>query len=771
MGRALGTAAVGLVLLTAGQAGAGNNEHCWPAGPGEPPGEAAGAAGFSQAAVERAVRRAAGYLWKARNADGSWSSGHNGAYPTGATALAACALLTAGADRDRRGEMQATLGWLARTQDAKTYSLGLRCNVWHLADRRDPAGPWKAQLRKDAGLLIGHTAAGASSYPATDDGLKRWDNSNTQYAVLGAWAAMMATGEVPARYWRLVWEHWKACQSRDGGWGYEKGGKSTATMTAGGVASMLVCFECLHADQFVHCRARVANRPVEAAMEWMDRNFAAALAGGGGLLGHGDLHYFLYGVERVGLASGQKYFGAQDWYKLGAGRLLAAQKPDGSWSGKFGPVASTSFALLFLARGQQAVAFNKLQHDGDWNNRPRDLAGLTRWLNRDRVTLEKDLHWQVVNFQVPVEEWHDAPILYVSGCRDPNFTDEQLDRLRTFVWQGGTIFSTAQCGGRAFSAAMRAACAKLFPACPLRRLPRGHVLFTLAGPMPAPPAVEEASNGIRPLLLHSDEDLSLAWQQQLKRIEAPRFQIADCVVRYVTDMGRLRPRGAAHWPADPRATGPSVRLVRVRHAGNWDPEPLAYERFARLLGAEAGVRLEVAAPVEMGQLASCDAKLAAMTGTEAFAAGPAEHEQIKRFCSGGGTLVIDAAGGSREFADSAEALLRAVFGRTAVSRLSSQAELYRAAGFGVEPAEYRRQARIVLGRKHGPDLRGVVVGGRVAVVFSKEDITGGLVGCECYSSVGYAPAAAYALMRNCVFHAAGVRPAAAGAKPAGAARN
>jgi len=707
---------------------------------------------FSGRAVEQAIERAKDYLWRARGGEGSWPSKHNGKYPTGASALAAYALLASGVDPKVNKDIVTTLEWLAKTPDTYTYSLGLRCNAWYLANKMT-GGRWREPFRKDLRPLLAYTANGAYNYPVTDPGTGRWDNSNSQYGLLGTWAGKMANEEIPEQYWKLVMRHWTGCQNADGGWGYQSG-NSSATMTAGGVASVFVCFDSLLSDKFVGCNVSQEYKPIADGLEWMDRNFVAAL-GGGGLMGHGDLYYYLYGVERVGLASGYKYFGTHDWYKLGAMRLLQSQG-GGSWRGKFDEIVSTSYALLFLVRGRDPIPFNKLQFDTDWNNRPRDLAGLTRWMSD---SLERTLNWQIINLKVPVEEWHDAPILYISGSLDPNFSDEQIGKLRTFVWQGGTIFSVTECGGRGFSQGIRKAYARMFPDYPMRQVPRDHPLYVIQAKLLGSPPFYTVENGVRPLVIHTDVDLSKAWQLQMKQTEHRSFQAASNVMMYVTDMGQLRARGVSHWPPAHDADGPTIRVVRIRYKGIWDPEPLAYERFKRLLAIQARVKLEVLGPVEMAQVNTTGAKIAALTGTDAFTTTAEDRGEMKKFIESGGTLIVDGGGGSAAFNEAAEVLLRAMFGRDAIRPLSSRAEVYRIPGFVITSVKYRRQAKVILGRVRVPNLRGVMVGQRVGAIFSKEDITGGLVGCPCYSSIGYEPTSAYEVMRNCLLYAAKVTPA------------
>ena len=76
---------------------------------------------------------------------------------------------------------------------------------------------------------------------------------------------------------------------------------------------------------------------------------------------------------------------------------------------------------------------------------------------------------------------------------------------------------------------------------------------------------------------------------------------------------------------------------------------------------------------------------------------------------------------------------------------------------------YRRKARIERGLTDAPNLRAVMINGRPGVLFSTEDMTGGLVGCPSYGCAGYQPESCYALLRNAiVFGANGGRRTARG---------
>jgi hypothetical protein len=67
--------------------------------------------------------------------------------------------------------------------------------------------------------------------------------------------------------------------------------------------------------------------------------------------------YYLYGLERAGILTGNEKFGTHPWYSDGVHLLLDAQKPDGSWAlddwGK--DTWDTCFALLFLKRATRPL--------------------------------------------------------------------------------------------------------------------------------------------------------------------------------------------------------------------------------------------------------------------------------------------------------------------------------------------------------------------------------------------------------------------------------
>ncbi len=729
---------------------------------------------FSDEAVEAAIDKGVEFILSQQKPDGSWptvDAARDEEYTVAPTAICVYALLESGLKpTDKR--MAKALEFLGKTRSEMTYCHAFRALAYAAALKYDPR--YHEPLRKDVRTLIlsiykdgGYTYYARGRMPTKKDfsGFTGGcDQSNAQYGLLGVWAGARHNEEIPRKYWELSLRYWMKTQFPDGGWAYSVKGrpKPYLAMTLAGLASVYVCTDNLFAARHISCRGNPGFPAAERAMDWVTKHYASVFKQ------DSWFYYTMYGVERVGLATGYKYFGKHDWYKQGAVELLRRQDADGSWTkggGKNsgGKQSRTCYAILFLLRGRQPVLFNRLEYDGDWNNRPRALANLTRWFTR---TFERDVHWQIINLDTPVEQWHDAPILVISGAKAPTFTDTDLAKLRTFVHQGGSLLSITECRGGAFDEGMREVYKKLFPDYPLADAPRDHPMYTAYERLGGQPAMSIVSNGARPLAVHTTDDLTRPWQAQRHRSEKRLFDAAANIVAYTNDKlalaGGLRFRGTTLWPAEPKVEPERTATVaRIRHAANCDPEPLAHERFARLMLQRTRTKVDVLDPVPPSELDGTKAKLALLTGTGRLAMDDTERAALKAWVEAGGTLLIDAAGGDEAFAESAEAMVADLFGRTRT--LTSAAPFYKLDGYEIDEAHYRRITRTKLGNTTVPRLRGSLLQGRPAVLLSREDITCGLLGNPSYTVDGYTPETAYELLRNVVLWMTETRPAKADA--------
>jgi Domain of unknown function (DUF4159) len=724
--------------------------------------------------VDNAINKAKAYLY-AHQKNGTWEE-----VPTpnpkggpadvnfgqwgGLTAISTYALLASGDRPSSQPALEAPIKFLMDARITGIYALGLQAQCWYFL----PSTPEiRRVLANDGDLLIKALGKkpqdhGLYSYTVAGD---TFHNSPSQYGVLGMWALNEAGLEVPTRYWDLIDETWRKYQAPDGGWAYHpkvdpKDNPVKASMTAAGVASLFITQNYLD----ISGNGTGTDAAIDKGLNWMSEHFKDVR----------DL-YTWYGVERIGTASGYKYFGTIDWFKAGSDLLIKTQKPDGSWDGNFGGVIpSTSFALLFLSRGRAPVVLNKLQYNIDgkpaiWNARRRDGANVSHWLSKQ---MERDLNWQIVNLEVPVEELHDSQILYLSGSQPLKFKLEEAQKLRTFIEEGGMILGNADNGNIEFANSFKKLGTQLFRDYEFRPLPVNHLIFT-GEQYPrtkwgSKPAVLGLSNGVRELmLLVPDADLGKQWQLRNEFVKPEDFQLMSDIFLYTIDKQNLQYKGASYIEtpdAKIKATR-NIKVARLKYTGNWDPEPGGWRRLAAVMHNHDKVDVDVqTVTLGDGSLIKPAAKpsikppnpnafnVAHMTGTVKFDLTTAQADELKKFVTTGGTLVIDAAGGSSEFATSAEAMLQKVFGSAANSLeedLKPEDPIFHMAGVDAGPIEYRTFARQVLGHDiHSAHLRGITIGGRLAVIYSREDLSEGLVGEPIDGVVGYSPKVATALMSD-----------------------
>jgi hypothetical protein len=745
--------------------------------------------------VEQALVKAKQYVYS-QHKNGTWEKSEKpeaksqdkltGSQWGGQTALAAYALLAASDNPNAEPKLAEAIKFLKGAKVGGTYALGVRCQVWALLPQTPEV---KALMRRDATALqtMMKTQGNAKGFYDYDARGSSYSLSRAQYAVLGMWGAAGSGAEVPLDYWRKVDAAWTGAQESDGGWRYQKGAREypvTAGMTAAGVATLLVAQEYLLADS-VACNGNPAAGAIDRGLAWLDQHFDQVAA---------EQEYereypfaTLYAVERVGVASGLKYFGRNDWYQKGADYLVKRQKSDGSWKGNgsyFGALPDTCFGILFLARGRAPLLMNKLQHGDqaeapadrsakpdalavlkklntkvDWNQRPRDVANLANWVS---TVAERDLNWQVLGPSASLRDLHDAPILYLSGTQPPKLGEETKSKLRQYVEGGGMIVANADCGGKHFAAAIQKLGSELFPKYAFRELPADHVLYTggvfRRDKWKSRPSVLGLSNGVRELmLLVPQADAGRVWQSRVVGGKEEAWQLGADVFFYAAGRKDLRYRGESHYvEADPKLQpAREITVARLEYNGNWDPEPGGWRRLAALLNNERQVKLSVR-PVKLGAWKlGGEIRLAHLTGTAAFKLDADARNELRKFIQSGGTLLVDAAGGSAAFADAAEAEVKALFPDARPAILPVAHPLYSSGAAKLEAVAYRPFAQRVVGGAKAPRLQAVTVGRRPAVFVSREDLSAGLVGHSVDGVIGYDPRSATEIMTRLVLFATG----------------
>jgi prenyltransferase beta subunit len=265
--------------------------------------------------VRDAIKHAVNFIEQQQRADGSWSD--YGGYPGGVTALCTLALLNAGVPADD-DHIQHALGRIERySRPQLTYVTALQTMVYCQANPKQ----YLARIQRNADWLEATQIKegpyrGGWSYPQGSG-----DNSNSQFALLALHEAEHAGATVRYEAWARAKAYWEEAQNVDGSWGYHKKTPGTGSMTCAGIASLIITSDRFRqpnvkvvGDQILCCqRADADDDRFERAMQWLGHTFT--VSGNPGYPGQLWLMYYLYGVERVGRMTAQRFLGKHDWYR------------------------------------------------------------------------------------------------------------------------------------------------------------------------------------------------------------------------------------------------------------------------------------------------------------------------------------------------------------------------------------------------------------------------------------------------------------------------
>ncbi len=628
-----------------------------------------------------------------------------------------------------------------------TYSISLRASALAVYARPED----RAALEADVRWLTLNHRDGAYTYGAAPARMPRdrWDNSNSQYGLLGVWSGAQAGVPVADDYWQAVQNHWVNAADVHGTWDYGGGTADgpTLSMTLAGIASLLVTRDYLDRIDGIDgtAAAGLYRLPaLDAGLDWLDDG-DHCLAG----IRNGHVGYTLYGLERVGLASGYKYFGDHDWYGELAAHLVAHQQPDGS----FGNRVDTAYGLLFLSRGRHPILFNKLRYAGDWNDRPGDVAHLARFAGGQ---LERPLNWQVVNVRRDGSDWLDAPVLYVSGRSPPTLAVRDYAALRDFALGGGLIFTHADGDSPAATAWAKDLARRCFPGRELAPVAKSDPLNAVVYHLKDPPPLLAVDNGSRVLMVHSPTDVAAAWQLDATADRRPAFELGVNVFAYAAGKRDLNNRLASPYVPPPPGQPRSTRTVaRLRYAGDWDPEPYAWTRFARLYQWRTGGGLS-SRPVDLDALEPGSYPAAFLTGTARQAFAPAEAAAARAYVAAGGVLVVDDCGGRAAFDRSVrQSLIPAAFPEATLAPLPPGHPALVPSRPGADDLRQLMPTRPYVMEATGTN-KVPVEGfrfGRGWVIYSPLDLTTGLLGTNTFGVLGYEPAYAAAFVKNVVLWA------------------
>jgi len=374
-----------------------------------------------QARIDKAVEKGAAWVKKRQLPDGNWKDKWEHAYKTGETALSLLTLLKCGTKPDDPA-IQKGFEWLLAQPFKKVYEVSISIlaveALYAPKDKPDAQNPYRTiakkafvnkadprvkdwLIRATQFLVESEKADGLWAYPDREA-----DVSNTQFALLAIKAAHRMGVKVDQEVFAKAAVYFIEKQEKSGsrvqdfdvpaadnpiddvedrkaaqkqreklkkegatqerpkssmqarGWSYKGSWGPRGSMTAAGVAALVICKSELENNAVYEKKlAAKVEASIRDGCAWLADRFRADANPGA----EPDwLFYYLYTLERAGTLSGCDRLGSHDWYGEGAEVILKLQKDDGHFEegtkGELdGDLAGTCLALLFLKRSTVPV--------------------------------------------------------------------------------------------------------------------------------------------------------------------------------------------------------------------------------------------------------------------------------------------------------------------------------------------------------------------------------------------------------------------------------
>jgi hypothetical protein len=759
--------------------------------------------------VRQAIKRGVDFL-RAQQRGGNWETNEVKLnYPGGFTCLALLALLNSGVPATDPA-VQDGLKYLRTIQSDKTYVVGLQTMVFALARQ----GVDRERIQRNVDWLLAARLADGWTYGKVGAGAVRnitvSDNSNTQYALLGLHEALQsgfaqvdkkALEEIQALYV-------KTQVRREGhpgaGWYYRPGEPASLTMTTAGLCNLIITGMDLSVGKqqlrpdgsAVNCGVYEDNKPLADALAWVGAEFPDRLSDTWFANHLVPPFYALYGVERAGRLSGQRYFGGHDWYEVGCRYLVSAQKADGSWGGRpvsrfpdYWPVVATSFALLFLSKGQTPVLMTKLAFGPpddsgkivNWNRKRSDVRHLVEFASRE-LFKRQPLAWQIFDVRGrPVEsdaevkrlaaQLLESPIVYFNGHHQaPRGKEKAI--LKEYLENGGFLFVEDCCRDDNFDADFRKLVRDLTDE-PLRLLPPEHPVWLASGKFAVPPGkpfeLWGVQKGCKTVVVYSRSPLAGYWEANefSKGNGKLAFQLGANVIAYATGLEPPQPRGhKVNVVRDDPASAPVKRgylkVAQLRHEGDWRPAPKAMRNLmaeARKIGLDVVLATD---PVFPSDEKVKDYYFFYMHGRARFSYDPGDLQHLRFRLKYGGTLFADACCGSAAFDQSFRKFVAALWKEEGLKLepIPADDELYSKELNGQAITAVRCRRAAPDGRRVDPEYRsvppaleGVRYGGRWVVIYSRYDVGCALERHQSSDCLGHDYASALRLGKAAVLYA------------------
>jgi len=384
----------------------------------------------------------------------------------------------------------------------------------------------------------------------------------------------------------------------------------------------------------------------------------------------------------------------------------------------------------------------KLVQQRDWMTDPADVHTLLEWTAEKLGIKYGSVEADFAHFSYDPRE---LPALLFAGHNKFDLSDEIRRSLARYMLDGGTIIADACCGWQDFTESFRREIELIFPGRPLRKmLPEEPVFSTYykltsftykngdGSQFSEGPCLEGIDFGCRTGVIFSPRDMTCGWDGH----EHPRGtrllidqarQLGANLVTYILgsfQLGRFLSTSKVYY----EATAPSrddFVFAQLKHGGDWNPDPSAVHNLLKYArdNSTLGVKFK-REDVKLTDSKAATYPLLYMTGHREFQWTDDEVGRLQRYLKAGGMLLADACCGRMAFDMAFRREMAKVLPESKLQRLPLDHPLYRCHD-DIRSVQYTPRVREDFGALDAPEIEGITIDGRLAVIYSKFDLGNG----------------------------------------------
>ena len=393
----------------------------------------------------------------------------------------------------------------------------------------------------------------------------------------------------------------------------------------------------------------------------------------------------------------------------------------------------------------------------DWNMVPADCQ---RILGMARNHLGMEYKVETVNLSSFDFTPAQIPVLFFSGGRSLNFTDEEREKLRRYMLAGGMLFFDSVVGSPYFYKSALKELSLIIPESPPRRLPLDQPVFHMIKDSikvnvktknDLEPVLDGVYIGSRLAAVVSPYGMGVGWDRAIPELitKADYYDPGSAdimglnILAYAIgwfQVGKSHSRTDVYGQEDLVDDSDQVVFTQIRTDGVWNTEPGAGNRLIRFASRNTNIKANyISKAVVLGKDPVDACPFLFLSGITIFRFSDSERNALKEYLAHGGYLLVSNSLGLSEFDMAFRSQIAVMFPDAKFERIPLENPLFQKGPFKIDVVEYSPETKTRFPGLQGAYFEGIRIDGEYRIIYSPVDIAAGWQGDRHPLSYMYMP--------------------------------